>query len=269
MSTGGLRREGSSNVTVLADRASAPGLHVAIIMDGNGRWATQRGQDRSAGHLAGADAVRRTVEAAPQCGIEILTLYAFSSDNWQRPPQEVRTLMKLLRRYLLTESNRCAKEGVRLEVIGRRDRLTPALRTVIASAEALTARGKRLRLRIAVDYSARDAILAAAQHLRKQPNGAPPSREEFARLLGFAERPVPDVDLLLRTGGEQRLSDFLLWECAYAELMFLPVMWPEFQGRDLEEAVREFGLRERRYGRVAPEFLAAELPSLAAGAARS
>jgi undecaprenyl diphosphate synthase len=249
------------------------GLHVAIIMDGNGRWATARGRSRSAGHVAGADAVRRTVENAHRFGITTLTLYAFSSDNWQRPPQEVRALMGLFRRYLLAESARCAKEGVRIQVIGRRDRLRPALCEVIAEAEALTAGSDRLRLRIAVDYSARDSILRAAERLRGQDPGTPPTpltREEFARLLAepASDGPVPDVDLLVRTGGEQRLSDFLLWECAYAELVFLETMWPDFEARDLEAAVREYARRERRFGR-APQSAAEEperLPLVASGA---
>jgi undecaprenyl diphosphate synthase len=266
-----VRRRERGTLSVVPAAIAPRGLHVAIIMDGNGRWATSRGETRSAGHLAGADAVRRTVEAAPRCGIGILTLYAFSSDNWERPPQEVRTLMQLLRRYLLKESARCAQEGVRLEVVGRRDRLAPSLRAVIASAEALTARGDRLRLRIAVDYSARDTILRAAHELRGAAAAAPPSREEFARLLATVAnhgRTVPDVDLLVRTGGEQRLSDFLLWECAYAELVFLHTMWPDFEARHLEEAVREFGRRERRFGRVAPDEALGEV-SLARAAAQT
>jgi len=230
------------------------GLHAAIIMDGNGRWATARGRGRPAGHAAGADAVRRTVEAAPGLGISILTLFAFSSDNWQRPPEEVGTLMRLFYRYLSTEAERAAREGVRIEVIGRRDRLSPELAAVIDAAEARTA-GGRMRLRIAVDYSARDAILRAAARLAE---GGEPSRETFARLLSGSPHgsPVPDVDLLIRTGGEKRLSDFLLWECAYAELVFTDRMWPDFDEADLAAAVDEFARRERRFGRV-PEPAAA------------
>ena len=230
-------------------RSDETGLHVAIIMDGNGRWAAARGLPRVAGHRAGAQAVRRTVEAAAKLGIRTLTLYAFSSDNWQRPAQEVSTLMQLFHEYLERATGECIRHGLRLSIIGRRDRLSAELRRAIRRAEAATAAGRRLHLRIAVDYSARDAILRAAQRV----NGRRINREDFARLIGEAlncEEPTPDVDLLIRTGGEQRLSDFLLWECAYAELYFTPRMWPDFEARDLEEALREFHRRERRFGRV-------------------
>jgi undecaprenyl diphosphate synthase len=223
-------------------------LHVAIIMDGNGRWARARGLPRVAGHRAGADAVRRVVESAPALGISALTLYSFSSDNWQRPPAEVKALMGLFQAYLRMETGRCVAEGVRIRMIGRRDRLAPALQKAVAEAEAVTRAGRVLEVRIAIDYSSRDAILRAAAKLRKS---APASREEFARLIGDA----PDVDLLIRTGGEQRLSDFLLWECAYAELFFTSRMWPEFGRADLEAAVAEFYSRERRFGRI-PEAVA-------------
>ncbi|HET9226526.1 MAG TPA: polyprenyl diphosphate synthase, partial [Thermoanaerobaculia bacterium] len=176
-------------------------LHVAIIMDGNGRWATAQGRPRTAGHVAGAETVRRTVEAARSLGIGVLTLFAFSSDNWQRPPEEVGALMRLFRRYLIKEAARCAKDGVRIKVIGRRDRLSPMLIRVIEQAEAVTAGGRQALLRIAIDYSARDAILRAARRL----NGSEASRETFSRLL--SEEEIPDVDLLIRTGGEKRLSD--------------------------------------------------------------
>lgn len=224
------------------------GLHVAIIMDGNGRWAVSRGHPRTAGHVAGVEAVRRAVEAARDLGVATLTLFAFSSDNWKRPDLEVRTLMRLFRSYLTAESGKCAENGVRISVIGRRDRLTPSLVRVVEEAEARTARSDRFLLRIAVDYSARDAILRAASRLR----GGEPSREAFASLLSDPHErcPVPDVDLLIRTGGEKRLSDFLLWECAYAELIFTDRMWPDFSGVDLAEAVREFYRRERRFGTV-------------------
>lgn len=207
-------------------------------MDGNGRWATARGLPRIAGHGAGANAVRRVIEAAPGAGVGTLTLFAFSSDNWRRPPDEVAALMQLLATYLESETRRCREEGVRLEAIGRRDRLGPALRGAITDAEGATAGGLRLRLRIAIDYSGRDAILAAARAM------ADSSRESFDRALG------PAVDLLIRTGGEQRLSDFLLWECAYAELMFSRRMWPDFDGEDLRAALREFQGRQRRFGAV-------------------
>ena len=220
-------------------------LHIAIIMDGNGRWATTRGRPRTAGHIAGAEAVRRTVEAARGLGIGTLTLFAFSSDNWQRPDAEVGALMRLFRRYLTREAERCAADGVRISVIGRRDRLSRELARAIEAAEARTAAGRAGRLRIAIDYSARDAILGAARRLA----GREASRESFSRLLAGAEE-IPDVDLLIRTGGEKRLSDFLLWECAYAELVFTERMWPDFGAADLAEAVRELHSRERRFGKV-------------------
>jgi undecaprenyl diphosphate synthase len=238
----------------LSERAE-PGLHVAIIMDGNGRWAVSRGWPRSAGHTAGVEAVRRAVEAAGDLGIETLTLFAFSSDNWRRPDAEVRALMRLFRSYLMAEAAKCAKNGIRIAVIGRRDRLSPGLVRVVENAEAMTAGANRFLLRIAVDYSARDAILRAAGRCQAQGAEAEEelSREAFSRLLADPPhdgRPVPDVDLLIRTGGEKRLSDFLLWECAYAELVFTDRMWPDFEKGDLAEAVRELHRRERRFGAV-------------------
>jgi undecaprenyl diphosphate synthase len=203
-----------------------PPRHTAIIMDGNGRWATSRGLPRSAGHRAGATAVRRTVEAAPSLGIAALTLHAFSSDNWRRPPAEVHALMRLLQDFLRDETTRCVAHGVRIRVFGRRDRLRPALCEAIAAAEQATADGQALDLRIAIDYSARDAIARG-------------------------EAPLPDVDLLVRTGGEQRMSDFLLRECAYAELYFTPCPWPDFDAAALAGAVAEFGRRQRRFGALA------------------
>jgi len=230
------------------------GLHVAIIMDGNGRWATSRGRHRTAGHVAGAEAVRRAVAAAPALDVSTLTLFAFSADNWQRPDREVRALMSLFRRFLAMEAARCAEQGARISVIGRRDRLPPALVHAIEEAEALTANERSFALRIAVDYSARDAILRAAGSLR---GPVDLTRESFSRLLAEPQQqsPVPDVDLLIRTGGEKRLSDFLLWECAYAELVFTDRMWPDFTAADFAAAVREFHARERRFGRVTATFL--------------
>lgn len=223
-------------------------FHVAIILDGNGRWAAARGLPRPAGHRAGAEAVRRVVEAAPGLGITTLTLFAFSSDNWGRPQAEVRALMELFRRFLRAAPTKGGEHGIRLSVLGRRDRLPPPLPRAIAAAEAATRGGHTLHLRLAVDYSARDAIVAAAQRW----NGTrQASRPQFARLLGEASHAgeaAPDVDLLIRTGGEQRLSDFLLWECAYAELYFTRRLWPDFTPADLEAAVQDFRGRQRRFG---------------------
>ena len=233
---------------------SPRGLHVAIIMDGNGRWAMARGQMRTAGHIAGARAVKKIVEAAPDCGIGTLTLYAFSADNWQRPSREVGLLMRLFRRYLVSEVARCVTNGVRMRIIGRRDRIPAELLRAITNAEQATRHGRTLDLRIAVDYSARDAILRAAQRVSQQPGSSlEVDREAFADMLSRVDHgvgPSRDVDLLIRTGGEQRLSDFLLWECAYAELYFTRRMWPEFSPGDLREAVDEFSARERRFGTV-------------------
>ena len=222
-------------------------------MDGNGRWAQARGLPRTAGHRAGVDALRTTVETAPRLGIGTLTLYAFSSDNWRRPAAEVRALMQLLRTHLPAEAERCHGNDIRLTVIGRRDRLAASVRRAVESAEARTAGGERLNVRIALDYSARDAIVRAAHLLAA--NGPATrdasGRDAFARALGqacHADDPAPDVDLLIRTGGEQRLSDFLLWECAYAELSFTDILWPEFDPAALGDAVDAFHRRERRFG---------------------
>jgi undecaprenyl diphosphate synthase len=222
-------------------------FHVGIIMDGNGRWATRVGRPRSLGHLEGTRAVRRVVEAAPELGIGVLTLYAFSADNWGRPPEEVGVLMRLFREYLKAETTSCIENGVRLEVIGRRDRIDPRLGRRIEATERATAGGTRLHLRVAVDYSSRDAILRAAQCLRPDTVA---SRDSFTRLLAIVDHgtPVREIDLLIRTGGERRLSDFMLWEAAYAELLFVERMWPDFGAVDLAAAVREFQARERRYG---------------------
>ncbi len=217
---------------------ASPGLHVAIIMDGNGRWANARGLPRVAGHRTGAEAVRRTIEAAPSLGISVLTLYAFSADNWRRPPREVSALMRLLGHYLDQEAGRCIANGVRLQAIGRRDRLPAALVALLEKTERRTAAGGKLHLRLAIDYSARQSILDAARAL------------DVVSEEGLSTRLGPDVDLLIRTSGEQRLSDFLLWECAYAEMVFTRRMWPEFTSEDLAAAIEEVHGRQRRFGAV-------------------
>jgi undecaprenyl diphosphate synthase len=233
-------------------------FHVAIVMDGNGRWATVRGMGRDEGHRRGAHAVRRAVRAAPSLGITTLTLFAFSCDNWKRPRREVGTLLHLFGDYLHSEQVELRQNGVRLSVIGRRDRLPEKLIAAIEACEAATARGSRLHLRLAIDYSARDAILRAARSLAAE---GEPNIDAFRKRLGSAcgTDPAPDVDLLIRTGGEYRLSDFLLWESAYAELYFMPLMWPDFQDSDLAAAVAEFHTRERRFGALPPELPSREL----------
>jgi len=228
-------------------------LHVAIIMDGNGRWASERGWPRTAGHRAGADAVRRTVEAAPELGIRVLTLYAFSADNWKRPQAEVSTLLGLFETYLERETRKCVDNGIRVSVIGRRDRLPLKLCAAIEKTENATAAGEALHVRVAVDYSSREAILDAVLKLR---DSAQVGRAEFERVLAGQSERSAAVDLMIRTGGEQRLSDFLLWECAYAELWFTRVMWPDFGRGELEEAVAVFRSRERRFGGVPAASLA-------------
>ena len=231
--------------------AELANLHVAIIMDGNGRWATARGRPREWGHRHGAESVRRVVRAAPGEGVGTLTLYAFSSDNWKRPTTEVALLMKLFDRYLCSETEELIDNGVRLRVVGRRDRLSDRLVARIEEAEAATSGGDRLLLRLAVDYSSRDMMLEAVRRAALIPDV---ERSDMAALLGEAMNqaaPAQDVDLLIRTGGERRLSDFLLWECAYAELLFTPVMWPDFGGEHLAEALSDFRERDRRFGMVA------------------
>ncbi|MGC1482318.1 MAG: polyprenyl diphosphate synthase [Candidatus Acidiferrum sp.] len=229
------------------------GLHVAIISDGNGRWATSRGLPRSAGHRAGAESARRIIEAAPRLGIHTLTLFALSSANWKRPAAEVHAILRLLHEYLLTETSHCIEEGVRLSVIGRRDRIPATLRQAIADSEAATANGARLHLRLAIDYSAREAIYHAACRFYKVTELSP---ESFSNVLAEVLRGgSTEVDLLIRTGGEQRLSDFLLWECAFAEFVFLQKRWPDFAVPDLENALKEFGRRERTRGSL-PDAIA-------------
>ena len=219
-------------------------------MDGNGRWALLRGQPREAGHFAGATAVRRTVESAPTLGITTLTLYAFSSDNWLRPRGEVDNLMLLFEKHLDSECAHLRDNGVRFSVIGRRDRIPGSLCRSIAHVEERTSEGTSLHLRIAIDYSARDALVAAAGRVAK---GISPTREAFERAMYeciHAPSGTRDVDLLIRTGGEQRLSDFLLWESAYAELFFTDVPWPKFTEADPACAVQAFAARDRRYGGI-------------------
>ncbi|MDT0631651.1 polyprenyl diphosphate synthase [Rubrivirga sp. S365] len=247
--------------------ATPPGLHVACVMDGNGRWAERRGRPRAAGHRAGAEALRRVVEAAPGLGVGVLTVYAFSSDNWRRPAPEVSSLMALLSAHLRAEAPRLKRAGVRLQLVGRRDRLPGALRAAACRAEWETRAGRRLLLRVAVDYSAREAICRAAHALAAPPGAeggavakaeggaVPDAGRRFEAALAAALHPdgapAPPVDLLVRTGGERRLSDFLLWESAYAELLFLDALWPDVTAATLRAALADFAGRDRRFGGLA------------------
>jgi undecaprenyl diphosphate synthase len=234
-------------------------MHTAIIMDGNGRWAAARHLNRQAGHRAGARAVHAVVRAAAKHGVDTLTLYAFSADNWHRPRPEVDALFGLLRRYLIAETDRCAAESVRLNFIGRRDRLSAALLRQLEHSERLTAGGQRMHLRIAVDYSSRRSVIEAGRRLQGT-RKAEPEMEEFLSLLGAVDHSdpaAPEVDLLIRTGGERRLSDFLLWECAYAELCFVDCLWPDFDEAAFVAALAEYSRRQRRFGRIASPAAAA------------
>ena len=226
------------------------GMHVAIIMDGNGRWARSRGLPRSAGHRAGSEAVSRTVEAARKLGVGTLTLYAFSSDNWQRPNAEVALLMALFREYLLGQRGKASANGIRINVIGRRDRLPRGVLDAVEEAERWTLHCSDMRLRIAVDYSARASLVEAAR-LAAASGVGPEDDAAFGALIDkaiHASRPSAPVDLLIRTSGEQRLSDFLLWESAYAELVFLETPWPDFGETHLREALDAYAHRDRRFG---------------------
>jgi undecaprenyl diphosphate synthase len=225
--------------------------HVAIIMDGNRRWAQARGLPVPLGHKAGAEAVRRTIEAAAEAGVEWLTLFAFSSENWTRPADEVQELTALLRLYLRSEVATLAREGVRLRVIGDRARFGPDTLRAIEQAEASTSGGTRLNLVVALSYGARAEILATAKAMAEE---AMAGRLDPAKLdeAGFARRLYtagqPDPDLIIRTSGEQRLSNFLLWQAAYAEFLFLDVLWPDFGAEEFNQAILDYGRRERRYG---------------------
>jgi len=231
-----------------------PPRHVAIIMDGNGRWAKMRGLPRTAGHKRGAESVRNAVQAARKLGISYLTLFGFSSENWKRPEGEVRALMGLLRIYLRSEIEELHKNGVRLRILGERSRLDPDIVSLIEQAEARTKDNTELTLLLALSYGSRQELASAARKLAADAKAGlidPDAIDEDA----FADRlftaGLPDPDLLIRTSGEYRISNFLLWQCAYAEMLFLDVLWPDFGEADLERAVRDFICRDRRYGAVA------------------
>jgi undecaprenyl diphosphate synthase len=225
-------------------------MHIAIIMDGNGRWASRRHLPRTAGHRAGAKTVNVIVEAAARRGIGILSLYAFSAANWQRPKTEVSALFALLRRYLLSETQRCLEQSIRINLVGRRDRLSPSLLELIERSEEATARCYGMLLRIAVDYSAQHSLIQTCRHLHADHEVDRSRFGEYLAAVDHSAAPAPEVDLLIRTGGEKRLSDFLLWESAYAELLFLDSLWPDFDEQAFEHALNEYALRDRRYGRV-------------------
>jgi undecaprenyl diphosphate synthase len=223
-------------------------MHVAIIMDGIGRWATQRGLPRTAGHIEGAKAVRATVETAARAGVNALTLYAFSSANWARPAAEISALMRLFGQYLFTETRRCVEQSIRINVIGRRDRLSENLLKSIEQSERSSAAGSGILLRIAVDYSSQYSIAQAA---RRAPPDSDLTVEDFHRLLqevNHCAHPAAEVDLLIRTGSERRLSDFLLWESAFAELHFSDCFWPDFDETRFRCALDDYGGRQRRFG---------------------
>jgi undecaprenyl diphosphate synthase len=236
----------------------ADGLHVAIIMDGNGRWATRQGLPRVAGHRAGVSALKRVVEHAPDVGVRALTVYAFSADNWARPAAEVQSLFWLMRAFLRLETERLRQKSVRLQIIGRRDRIPATALREVNRSEFVTAAGRRLLFRVAIDYSAREAITRAASSSATQDLSFSAARSALHHEL---TREAGEVDLLIRTGGEKRLSDFLLWESAYAELYFTDCMWPDFGPAELDAALAEFWHRERRFGAVPS-------PAAAAGGTR-
>ncbi len=234
--------------------AAAPPNHVAIIMDGNGRWAVTRGLPRTAGHHRGAEAVRRAVIGAAELGISYLTLFGFSSENWKRPSTEVDDLMGLLRLYLRSEIAQLHRNGVRLKVIGDRERLSQDLISMIAGAEEMTTGNTGLRLTVALSYGGRSEIARAARRIAERVGAGeidPTAIDERLFEAHLLTAGMPDPDLVIRTGGEKRISNFLLWQTAYSELVFIDRLWPDFTKQDLEDAIREFHSRDRRYGATA------------------
>jgi undecaprenyl diphosphate synthase len=228
-----------------------PPRHIAIIMDGNGRWATSRGLPRMAGHQRGADAVRATVRACRELGVEYLTLYAFSSENWKRPAEEVHDLMALLRFYLRRECDELASNGVRLLVIGDRTALDRDIQELISEVEEQTQDNRELTLTVALNYGGRNEIVSAVQCVAREVAAGRLAPDDITPGVfeGYLQTEgLPDPDLIIRTSGERRLSNFLLWQCAYAELVFTPVLWPDFGRDDLEASIRDYHSRERRYG---------------------
>ncbi len=240
---------------MFADKPSEPyqtPRHVAIIMDGNGRWASRRGLPRTAGHHKGIEAVRSTIRAAHDSGVEYLTLFGFSSENWRRPEKEIQELMRLLRVYLRAETAELHRNNIKLTVIGDRSRFEKDIVDLIESAESLTASNTDLNLIIALNYGGRHDIVQAAARMARQmmQEGLPADEQTVSELLpGFLmTRNIPDPDLIIRTSGEQRLSNFLLWQCAYSELVFVDTFWPDFDRKDFDRAIAEYNLRDRRFG---------------------
>ena len=228
-------------------------VHVAIIMDGNGRWAKARGLPRSAGHQRGAEAARKAVRAAAGAGVSYLTLFGFSSENWSRPDEEVTDLMGLLRFYLKREVKSLEKDGVRLLVIGNRSRLPGDIQELISGAEDRTKENTKITLIIALSYGGRAEIVEAAKSIAaKAVDGSIDVSEINEEVFsGFLETAaIPDPDILIRTSGEKRISNFLLWQTAYSEFIFTDTLWPDFSAKDFEAALAEFGARDRRYGKV-------------------
>ena len=235
----------------LVEPAPQPPAHIAVIMDGNGRWARQRGLPRTAGHRQGAEAARRTVEGAIEAGVSYLTLFSFSSENWNRPADEVQELMGLLRRYLQSEIAELHKNGVRLKVIGDRTRLTDDIRRLIVEGEEWTKDNRRLCLTMALSYGGRQEIADTARRLAEAAVAGeidPSAIDEAALAARLFTSDLPDPDLLIRTSGEQRISNFLLWQLAYSELVFVDTLWPDFAADHLKAAISEFQRRDRRYG---------------------
>jgi len=239
--------------------ASSRSLHVAIIMDGNGRWAKRRGMPRALGHRAGVNALKRTVEAAPDLGVGVLTVFGFSTENWSRPAQEVSELMGLLKAYVESDLERLAREGVRVRIIGRRTGLAPDIQEIIARAEQRTAGNSKFTLQVAFNYGGRADIADAARTFaeaveRGEARAADLDEAAFEGLLSTSAAPAPD--LIVRTSGERRISNFLLWECAYAELVFQDVLWPDYGPEALSAAIAEYRGRDRRYGGIAADDVA-------------
>jgi undecaprenyl diphosphate synthase len=235
-----------------ADASCGGPRHVAIIMDGNGRWAAMRGLPRTEGHRHGVEALRRTIRAAGELGLEFITVYSFSTENWRRPDLEIKFLLSLLKRFVEKDLAELHAAGVRVRMIGnRRDRITPDILSLIERAESLTRDNTGLTLIIAFNYGSRDEIVRAAQSLAQQVAAgktAPEQIDESLLCQALDTAGIPDPDLLIRTSGEERISNFLLWQCAYAELVFTPTLWPDFGKEELEKAIFTFRTRDRRYG---------------------